>query len=383
MLAQEFGLVVVIALIGLGLWAYTGSTTQSDVTPLVGATVGEAGPGEFTVTHEGRTRTYRESEGYSFRAGDDRVFLSHRYQVNRFLSRDNLVSVLTSASYIAIMAVGMTGIIIMGGIDLSVGSIYALSAVLASMVLEGLVGTMNSPMTDPAGIGVAVLVTLAICCGVGALCGFVNGASSVGLGVHPFIITLGGMAVYRGIAFVTTKGQTLGPFPEFYTAGFGKFPMLGTTPVPMLVMAAVGLVGALVLTRTVFGRRTFAIGGNEIAAKYAGIPVGWTKVWLFTLCGLLAGLSAAIAVGYYGAAASNFGQGYELSVIAAAVVGGASLSGGRGTAIGAVLGAIVIALIENSINVTGADENYRQIIIGAAIVLAVVIDQTKQRLTAR
>jgi ribose transport system permease protein len=144
-------------------------------------------------------------------------------------------------------------------------------------------------------------------------------------------------------------------------------------------MIATGLAGAFVFTRTVFGRRIFAIGGNETAARYAGIPVRASKIWVFVLAGLLAGLSAAIAVGKYGSASSADGTGYELDVIAAAVVGGASLTGGRGTAIGAILGAIVIQLINNGFEVLQIDANYKQIVIGLAIVIAVVVDQMKTR----
>jgi ribose transport system permease protein len=381
--AQEFGLVAVIALMAVGLWLFTPTINTTDRTPLVGATVAAAGEGAFTVTHQGAAKTYRESDGYSYRATDDRVILIQQAKVSKFLNTNNLVSVLTSSAFIAIMAVGMTGIIIKGGIDLSVGSIYALAIVFGAMAIEPLIGTMNEPMADSAGPLVAIVVVLAVCVGTGAVCGLVNGVGTVGLGVHPFIVTLGGMAVYRGIAFVCTKGQTIGPFPADFTGSFGKLPLFGTTPVPLILMALVGVAGAVVLTSTVFGRRTFAIGGNEVAARYAGIPVGRTKVSLFVIMGALAGLAAALYVGYYGAGGPDAGKGYELNVIAAAVVGGASLSGGRGTALGAVLGAIVIQLIDNSILMLGIDQNYKEIVIGAAIVLAVVIDQTKQRLTGR
>jgi ribose transport system permease protein len=189
------------------------------------------------------------------------------------------------------------------------------------------------------------------------------------------------MAVYRGIAFVLTKGQSIGDFPQAYTLGFFKYQAFDVNPVPMLFMIAVAVAGALVLRQTVFGRRTFAIGGNETAGRYAGVPVGRVKVLLYAIGGLLAGLAAAMRLGYYGAVSSDAGSGYELDVIAAAVVGGASLSGGRGSALGAMLGAVVIQLIENGIVVLEIDSNYKLIIIGLAIIVAVVVDQTKNRLT--
>jgi ribose transport system permease protein len=148
-------------------------------------------------------------------------------------------------------------------------------------------------------------------------------------------------------------------------------------------MAAVTVAGIFVLNRTVLGRRIYAIGGNETAARYAGIPVGRVKVIVYTLMGLLAGLSACLYLGYLGAAETNAGNGYELKVIAAAVIGGASLSGGRGTALGAVLGALLIQLIDNGMLILNIDQNYNQIVMGAAIVVAVVLDQLKTRLFAR
>jgi len=389
--AQEFGLVVVIAVMMLALWAFSGTKPAFTAKTLPSNTVVEerdGGAGGFSLTIDGVKTDYQapndEGVGFTLRRNGDEVILREMFRASRFLSKDNIMSVLTTASFIAIMAVGMTGIIVMGGIDLSVGSIYALAAVIGAMVLETFLGTMNAPMAGaPPSTALAILITVGVCSAVGAACGLINGVATVGLKVHPFIITLGGMAVYRGIAFVSTKGQTIGPFPESYTKSFGKAEFWDITPVPMLIMVVVGLVGAFVLTRTVFGRQTFAIGGNETAAKYAGIAVGKVKVWLFVICGALAGLSAAVALGYFGAGGSDSGKGYELNVIAAAVVGGASLSGGRGSAIGAVLGAIIIQLIDNSILMLNVDQNYKEIVIGLAIVLAVVVDQTKQRLGSR
>jgi len=149
--------------------------------------------------------------------------------------------------------------------------------------------------------------------------------------------------------------------------------------VPVIVMVLVALAGYMVLNRTVLGRRTYAIGGNETAARYAGIPVGRVKIIMYTLMGMLAGLSAAVYLGYLGAAASDAGSGYELSVIAATVIGGASLSGGRGSALGAVLGAFLIQLISNAMIILDIDPNYTQIVMGAAIIVAVVLDQVKSR----
>jgi len=387
--AQETGLVAVILALVCGLYLSTPSIEQTERTTYnAPGTIVTDAPDGFTITvpagpsgQAATTLTFKEAGGYEYRPLDPGAMVIRKFQANKFLNAANLLSVLTAASFIAIMAVGMTGIIVSGGIDLSVGSIYALAAVIGALALKSVVGTSSAPI-DGANMLWAITVTIAVCCAVGAVCGFVNGFASVGLKVHPFIITLGGMAVYRGIAFVSTGGQTIGPFPDGYITSFGKLQLFGITPIPMLLMFLIAGIGYFILSKTVFGRRVYAIGGNEIAAKYAGVPVGAAKVQLFVICGMLAGLSAALYLGYYGAGSSDAGQGYELNVIAAAVVGGASLSGGRGSAIGAVLGAIVIQLIDNSILMLSIDQNYKNIVIGLAIVLAVVVDQTKHRLFA-
>ena len=309
-------------------------------------------------------------------------------QVNKFLNLENLVLVAKDASFIAIMAVGMTAVIVMGGIDLSVGSIYALAALLGAIALRSLQAQwLHVPYNDPglstdggAPLLVSVLVGVGVCCAVGAACGALNGALIVGLRVHPFIITLGMMTVLRGLVSVTTRGLSVSGFPESFTTGFFKAEIGGVYPVPVIIMLVVAVAGAVVLRKLVLGRHTYAIGGNETASHYAGIPVGRVKIIIYMLMGLLAGLSSSIYIGYLAAAAPDAGQGYELSVIAASVIGGASLSGGRGTAVGAILGAILIQLINNAMIILQIDQNYNQMVMGAAIIIAVVLDQLKTRL---
>ncbi|MDX2131843.1 MAG: ABC transporter permease [Planctomycetota bacterium] len=310
--------------------------------------------------------------------------------VNRFLDFENLVLVAKDASFIAIMAVGMTAVIVIGGIDLSVGSMYALAALLGALALRALQGHwLGVPpggaivSAGGAPLWAALPIGLGVCCLVGAACGAANGALVVGLRVHPFIITLGTMAALRGVVFVITGGLSISGMPESLSAGFFKSEVAGVYPVPLLVMLATAVAGHLVLTRLVLGRHAFGIGGNETAARYAGIPVGRVKIIVHTLCGLLAGLSACVYVGYYAAFEPNAGNGYELSVIAATVIGGASLSGGRGSALGAVLGAILIQLITNAMIILDIDSSYTSIVMGAAIVIAVVMDQTKARLSSK
>lgn len=296
--------------------------------------------------------------------------------VNKFLRADNLDKLAKNTSFFAIMAIGATFVIITGGIDLSVGSIYCLAAVSGAMFLN-----YFGPRGAGAGAspGWVVPAAIGICLGTGALCGLLNGLGVVLLRVHPFVITLGTMAIYRGAAFVMTKAQAFTHFPAEFTDGLIRRPVnWGTAclyPVPLAIMVVVTLVAGWYLRRAVAGRHIFAVGGNEQAALFSGLNVSRVKLLVYTLGGLAAGVAAMIMLGYYGSASSDAGKGYELDVIAAAVVGGASLSGGRGTALGALLGALIIQMINNGIIILNIDQNYSQIIIGWVIVLAVVFDR--------
>lgn len=192
------------------------------------------------------------------------------------------------------------------------------------------------------------------------------------------------MWIFRGIAFVSSHARSI-LVPDALTdtvkASLGLAETLA--PIPMLTMLAVALAGWGLLTKTVLGRHIFAVGGNEEAARYAGLPVGRTHIAIYAIAGLTAGLAAFLGSAYYGSASCADATGYELYVIASAVVGGASLSGGRGSVIGAALGAILITLIRQSIRTLHFDQNYEWIIIGCAIIVAVVIDQANSRLAAR
>jgi ribose/xylose/arabinose/galactoside ABC-type transport system permease subunit len=295
------------------------------------------------------------------------------YTVDKFLRPENLDKLAKNTSFVAVMAVGATLVIITGGIDLSVGSVYCLAAVCSAMFLHRF---------GPAGPGAGasplwvVPTAVALCLGVGTLCGIINGLGIILLRVHPFVITLGTMAIYRGIAFVMTKAQAFTQFPEQFTDGFIRYQVAGRLyPVPMAIMLGVALLAGLYLKHAITGRYIFAVGGNELAARHAGLPVERVKLKVYALAGLTAGIAAMIMLGYYGAASSDAGKGYELDVIAAAVVGGASLSGGRGSALGAILGALIIQIINNAIVILDIDQNYSQIIIGVVIVLAVALDR--------
>ena len=338
---QEVGLILVVLLLGAVLTAFGGKVRMV----------------EF------RTNAAGENE---------RVIV----EKNKFLNARNLTQLAKDTSFIAIMAVGATFVIIAGGIDLSVGAIYALASVLSAIVFQ-----------RAGGDGTALAGVLA-CIAVGAVAGLLNGGMIVLLKVHPFIITLGTMAIYRGIAFVATQGQSVGGFPESFRNFVRWETDDGLSLVPLAVMLLVTVVGSIYLARLAAGRRVYAVGGNELASRYSGIRVDLVKLSVFVFSGLTAGIAALLALGYYGSASSGDGQGSELNVIAAAVVGGASLSGGKGSAFGALLGALIIQMISTGIVILGIDQNYSQIIIGAVVIVAVLLDQVnnwlgKRRLAAR
>ena len=295
--------------------------------------------------------------------------------INNFWNSNTLIQTATDASFFAIMAIGATMVIISGGIDLSVGSVYALAGVSMALLLRAV---------GPMGAGTTALLGLLVCAGVGLLCGLLNGALVVGLRVHPFIITLGTMWVLRGIAFVATKAESI-LVPQTVTtvtkASLGL--RGGLYPVPMLCMLVVTLLGTLYLTRTVMGRHIFAFGGNREASRFAGLGLNGIQIGVFAVSGLTAGFAAFLGATFYGSASSGDAQGYELYVIASAVVGGASLLGGKGSAVGATLGALLIVLIRQSIRTLHFDQNYEWIVIGCAIIIAVVVDQWSTRVTAR
>jgi ribose/xylose/arabinose/galactoside ABC-type transport system permease subunit len=295
--------------------------------------------------------------------------------INNFFNSYTLIQTATDASFIAIMAVGATIVIISGGIDLSVGSVYALAGVTMGLALRA---------AAPLGGTGAVVLAFVVCVAVGLAAGALNGVLVVGLRVHPFIVTLGSMWILRGVAFVTSKAESI-LLPESLTQ-FAKSPLgLGAAlyPVPMLGMLLVSALGAIYLQRTVMGRHVFAVGGNPEASRFSGLRLGRIHIGVYVLAGVTAGLAAFLGSGFSGSVSCGDATGYELYVIASAVVGGARLSGGRGSAINAMLGAVLIVLIRQSIRTLHLDQNYEWIIIGCAIVVAVVLDQASARFAAR
>ncbi len=325
-------------------------------------------------------------------AGILSYFGARREEANTFLNSDNLLDgIATPMAYIAIMAVGQTCVIITGGIDISVGSILALSALGAASVLQ------NMPVDSPA--WKVLPVAFGISLGIGLLCGLLNGALTVFGKMHPFIVTLGTMAIFRCIANVSCPPKTLPrggrQLPLALTTRFFRFDFsdYDSTPIlkwfvdmrliPLVVMIVAVILVGFYLHFMIAGRETYAVGGNEEAAKFSGLRVGLIKMRVYVICGLAAGLAGLVSLGRFGTVSTNTGTGYELTVIAAAVVGGASLLGGRGTALGALLGTLVIQLIDNGIYILRANEEYRLGIVGTTIIVAVAVDGFLENLRQR
>jgi ribose/xylose/arabinose/galactoside ABC-type transport system permease subunit len=299
---------------------------------------------------------------------------------NLFLNKQNLVEdVAAPMSVFAIMAVGLTIVIITGGIDISVGSIMGLSAIMTAWAISKLPLDAGHATVLPIGLGLPILI--------GVTCGVMNGLLIVTLRIHPFIVTLGTMSIFRGLATVVPPRVNMPVQPDrvplAMTEQFMKLDLFDVRPMPMLFMIVVAAAGWVYLKYLVVGMQTYAIGGNEEASRLSGLRVSRVKVLCYAISGLCAGIAGSVMVGRFGSASATTGAGYELMVVAAAVIGGASLAGGRGTAIGALLGALVIALIESGISIMKWKQEYRLIIVGSAIIVAVALDRLSEALSGK
>lgn len=280
----------------------------------------------------------------------------------RFLATSNLLNVLRQVSMNALIAFGMTFVILTGGIDLSVGSILALTgAVTAGMMASGM---------DPI---LAMLIGLLL----GAVLGAINGIIIAKGRVAPFIATLATMTIYRGLTLVYTEGRPisgLGDNMAFQMLGKGYF--LGI-PIPVVTMLISFAILYFILKKTTFGRRVFAVGGNEEASILSGINADRIKIYVYALVGLLAGLASLILTSRLNSAQPTAGEMFELDAIAAVVLGGTSLTGGRGWIVGTLIGALIIGVLNNGLNLIGVSSFFQQVVKGAVILLAVLLDRKK------
>ncbi len=279
-----------------------------------------------------------------------------------FLTGTNISSVIRQTAVINIMALGMTLVIVSGGIDLSVGSMMAFS---------GVVGTMTMVATGSVQLGILTGMV------AGTAWGAANGLMIYRLRIPPFIVTLGTLGIIRGLTLVISGGLPVVGLPKEH--GFLGEGTIGPAPFVLLVLAVCVVISHFVLHSTRLGRYTYAIGSNEAAAVYAGIPVGRYKVAIYAICGLMTGLAGMIETSRLMTGQPTAGVTYELQVIAAVVIGGGSLAGGEGTVIGTLIGAFIMGLLSNGSDLLGITPYWQQVIIGAIIILAVALDEARKR----
>ncbi|OZM72238.1 ABC transporter permease [Amycolatopsis antarctica] len=287
-----------------------------------------------------------------------------------FLGSENLFNVVRSVSETGILAVGMTLVILIGGIDLSVGSVLGLASVGASVLL----------VEDGFGVIPAALLVLAIGLGFGLL----QGIASAKFGIQAFIVTLAGMQIARGLARIWSDGQgvsiTYGDAPGQAPVLFsllGERTFNGLVPVPAVIFVVVAVLAGILLRVSAFSRHIYAIGGNEKAARLSGVPVVRVKVLVFGICGLLAALAGIVHAGQLNFGGPNDGSMYELDAIAAVVIGGTSLTGGRGSVVGTVAGALLVGVLRNVLALNGVDPNIQLLIVGLVIVFAAGLQQLR------
>lgn len=282
-----------------------------------------------------------------------------------FMTTNNILNIIRQTSIYGIIAVGMTFVILTGGIDLSVGSILALSGAVAA-------GLMKNHAVAPL---VAALIAIL----VGAGIGLINGLLVTIGKIAPFVVTLGMVTIARGLTLIYTKGYPISGFDDGFRQLGGGY-VLGI-PIPVIVFILMVALAWFILNHTRLGRYTYAIGGNEETVKLSGINVKFYKSMVYVIVGIMSSLSALILTARLNSAEAVAGQGYELDVIAAVVIGGTSLSGGRGSIIGTLIGALLIGTINNGMNLLGISPYFQQVVKGALIIGAVILDRMRDETT--
>ncbi|SUX54068.1 Ribose transport system permease protein rbsC [Chromobacterium vaccinii] len=277
-----------------------------------------------------------------------------------FLTANNLLNVMRQVSINALIAFGMTLVILLGGIDLSVGSILALSSVLTAMLLQANVDPMLATL-----LGILS----------GAAMGLVNGLVICKGKVAPFIATLASMTILRGLALVFSNGIPVTGFDSELFSILGGGYVAGLIPVPVAWMLMLFAVFWFLLKKTVFGRHLYATGGNEEAARLSGVKVDKVKLWAYVISGSMSAMAGVVLTSRLSSAQPTAGSGYELDAIAAVVLGGTSLSGGRGWIFGTLIGALLIGVLNNGLNLLGVSSFYQQVFKGGVILLAVLLDR--------
>jgi inositol transport system permease protein len=311
------------------------------------------------------------------------MFVGMTLLTNAFLHPRNLFNVVRQISVVGLIAIGVTMVIITTGIDLSSGSVLALGAVFAASLAQ-------QPGWHDAkypGLMVPVIVPIVAALAIGILCGAINGGLIARFKIPPFIATLGMMTVARGFALIYSNRPVSGLTDAYNFIGQGEIfkvisipgqPPLGI-PIPVIILAAVAIGAHVLLNNTRFGRHIYAVGGNEQAALISGLNVGRIKIGVYTIAGLLSGLAGLVLSSRVGSGQPGLGVGYELDAIAAAVIGGTSLSGGVGTIWGTIIGALIIGVLNNGLDLLNVSAYWQTIVKGSIIVVAVIVDERKNR----
>jgi inositol transport system permease protein len=311
------------------------------------------------------------------------MFVAMTFLTDAFLQPRNLFNVVRQISVVGLIAIGVTMVIITTGIDLSSGSVLALAAVFAASFAQ-------QPGWHDAkypGLVVPLIVPIVVALAIGVLCGAINGGLIARFKIPPFIATLGMMTVARGFALIYSNRPVSGLTDTYNFIGQGEIfkiipipgqPALGL-PIPIIILALVAIGAHIMLNHTRFGRHIYAIGGNEQAALISGLNVGRIKIGVYTIAGLLAGLAGLVLSSRIGSGQPGLGVGYELDAIASAVIGGTSLSGGVGTIWGTIIGALIIGVLNNGLDLLNVSAYWQTIIKGSIIVVAVIIDERKNR----
>jgi ribose/xylose/arabinose/galactoside ABC-type transport system permease subunit len=275
-----------------------------------------------------------------------------------FMTSFNLRILIRQVSFVAISAVGLMFVMIGGGIDLSIGS----QIILTNIVLSIMMVDYQIPLV------IAIPLTLVL----GTILGIINGMLSIKLKIHPLIVTLGTAAIYKGVGYILASSRNIMGFPDifrFFGQGF-----VGPIPVPIIVMVIVALIGNFVLTRTYFGRYTFALGGNEQAARLAGVNINAMKVILFAICGFISGITSVLLLSRVFAGQVSTGAGIEFDCLTAALLGGVSFKGGEGTIFGLMTGVLIIGVLNNAMQLASFPDFSQNVVKGVVLLAAVAFD---------
>ena len=284
-----------------------------------------------------------------------------------FMTPYNIRILIRQVSFVAISAVGLMFVMIGGGIDLSIGS----QIILTNIVLSIMMVDWDIPLM------IAIPLTLVL----GTILGIINGMLSIKLKIHPLIITLGTASIYKGVGYIIANSRNIMGFPDvfrFFGQGY-----IGPIPVPIIIMVIVALIGSFVLTRTYFGRYTFALGGNEEAARLAGVSISWMKVTLFAICGFISAITSVLLLSRVFAGQTSTGAGIEFDCLTAALLGGVSFKGGEGTIFGLMTGVLIIGVLNNAMQLASFPDFSQNVVKGVVLLAAVGFDTYQKNRKAK